>query len=43
MYMTRGKFGGMTARYQSVDLSSRIEGATPHKKEPRVNSVTRAL
>ncbi len=31
MYMTRGKYGGMTARYQSVDLSSRIEGATPHQ------------
>lgn len=30
MYESRGKFGGMTARYQSVDLSSRIEGATPH-------------
>jgi flagellar protein FliS len=31
MYMSRGKFGVASARYQSVDLSSRIEGATPHQ------------
>lgn len=31
MYMSRGKFGAGSARYQSVDLSSRIEGATPHQ------------
>jgi flagellar protein FliS len=31
MYLNRGKFGGATAGYQSVDLSSRIEGATPHQ------------
>ena len=31
MYMNRGKFGGGPAGYQSVDLSSRIEGATPHQ------------
>lgn len=26
-----GKFRAGTARYQSVDISSRIEGATPHR------------
>ena len=31
MYQTRGKFSTGTARYQSVDLSSRLEGATPHQ------------
>jgi flagellar protein FliS len=31
MYMTRGKFGVASARYQSVDITSRIEGATPHQ------------
>jgi flagellar protein FliS len=32
MYVSRGKFGGAaTARYQGVDLASRIEGATPHQ------------
>lgn len=31
MYMTRGKFGVASARYQSVDIASRIEGATPHQ------------
>src|SRR3954469_6738603 len=30
MYQSRGKFGG-GARYQSVALSSRLEGATPHQ------------
>lgn len=31
MYMSRGKFGGAKASYQSVDLASRIEGASPHQ------------
>ena len=32
MYVSRGKFGGAaTARYQGVDIASRIEGATPHQ------------
>ena len=31
MYQSRGKFGAGSARYQSVDLSSRLEGATPHQ------------
>ena len=32
MYLSRGKFGGAaTARYQGVDIASRIEGATPHQ------------
>ena len=31
MYQSRGKFGVGSARYQSVDLSSRLEGATPHQ------------
>jgi flagellar protein FliS len=31
MYVSRGKFGAATARYQGVDLTSRIEGATPHQ------------
>ena len=31
MYQSRGKFGGGGAQYQSVDLSSRLEGATPHQ------------
>ena len=30
MYVQRGQFGAR-ARYQSVDLASRIEGATPHR------------
>jgi flagellar secretion chaperone FliS len=30
MYMVRGQFGAQ-ARYQSVDLASRIEGASPHR------------
>ena len=33
MFVSRGQFGGgmARARYQSVDLESRIEGATPHQ------------
>jgi flagellar protein FliS len=31
MYQSRGKFGGAGGSYQSVDLSSRLEGATPHQ------------
>lgn len=31
MYMTRGKFGAAKASYQSVDLASRIDGASPHQ------------
>lgn len=32
MYVARGKFSGAaTARYQGVDIASRIEGATPHQ------------
>lgn len=31
MYVARGKFGAATAHYQGVDLTSRIEGATPHQ------------
>lgn len=30
MYVARGQFGAR-ARYQSVDLASRIEGASPHQ------------
>ena len=30
MFMSRGQFGG-ASRYKSVDLASRIEGATPHQ------------
>ena len=30
MYMSRGKFGA-SARYQSVDIASRIEGASAHQ------------
>jgi flagellar protein FliS len=30
MYVPRGQFGAK-ARYQSVDLASRIEGASPHR------------
>ena len=30
MYMAQSRFGAARARYQNVDLSSRIEGATPH-------------
>ena len=31
MYMSRGKFGSAGASYQNIDLTSRIEGATPHQ------------
>ena len=31
MYQPRGQFGNARARYQDVDLASRIEGATPHQ------------
>lgn len=31
MYMSRGKFGAAKASYQSVDLASRIDGASPHQ------------
>ncbi len=31
MYMARGQFSAARARYQSVDLESRIEAATPHQ------------
>lgn len=30
MYAAPSRFGAARARYQTVDLSSRIEGATPH-------------
>jgi flagellar protein FliS len=30
MYMAQARFGAARTRYQSVDLSSRIEGASPH-------------
>ncbi len=30
MYMAQARFGAAKARYQNVDLSSRIEGASPH-------------
>jgi flagellar protein FliS len=30
MFVPRGQFGAR-ARYQSVDLASRVEGATPHR------------
>ena len=31
MYMGQGQFGAARARYQSVDLASRLEGASPHR------------
>ena len=31
MYMSRGQFGAARARYQSVELSSRVEGASAHQ------------
>ena len=32
MYMPQGQFGGTArARYQSIDLTSRLEGASPHR------------
>ena len=30
MYMAQSRFGAARARYQTVDLTSRIEGASPH-------------
>ena len=30
MYMAQSRFGTARVRYQNIDLSSRIEGATPH-------------
>ena len=30
MYMAQSRFGAARVRYQSVDLSSRVEGASPH-------------
>lgn len=31
MYVARGQFGAARARYQLVDIVSRIEGANPHQ------------
>lgn len=31
MYVSRGKFSAASASYKSVDLVSRIEGASPHQ------------
>ena len=31
MYMAQAHFGAARARYQNVDLASRIEAATPHR------------
>lgn len=31
MYMGKSRFGSARASYQNIDLSSRIEGASPHK------------
>ena len=31
MYMARQSFGAARARYQNVDLASRIEAASPHR------------
>lgn len=31
MYMARGRFGAAQARYSSIDVTSRIEGASPHR------------
>lgn len=30
MYMAQSRFGAAQVRYQSIDLTSRIEGASPH-------------
>ena len=30
MYMAQSRFGAAKVRYQSIDLTSRIEGASPH-------------
>jgi flagellar protein FliS len=31
MYMAQARYGAARARYQNVDLASRIEAATPHR------------
>jgi flagellar protein FliS len=31
MYVARGQFGAARARYQRVDVASRVEGANPHQ------------
>lgn len=31
MFRTANAYGGASARYRSVDVSSRVEGATPHR------------
>jgi flagellar secretion chaperone FliS len=31
MFVARGQFGAAKARYQRVDVTSRIEGASPHQ------------
>jgi flagellar protein FliS len=31
MYMARGQFGAARASYQRVDVTSRVEGASPHQ------------
>ena len=31
MYMAQSRFGAARVRYQNVDLSSRVEAATPHE------------
>lgn len=31
MYVARGQFGAARARYQRVDVASRVEGADPHQ------------
>ena len=31
MYMARQSYGAARARYQKVDLASRIEAASPHR------------
>jgi flagellar protein FliS len=31
MYIAKGRFGAARARYQSVDVVSRVEGADPHR------------
>lgn len=30
MFMSQGQFGTARARYQSIDIASRVEGASPH-------------
>lgn len=31
MYVSRGQYGNARARYQDIDVGSRLEGATPHQ------------